>query len=458
MRKIFKEDMILFEKGINKGRIDWNNNLNRNIRFIYDDITGYITIIDYIHPNVKISYQGKTTIMHMSQFRKCQLGNFLNIYSKDYMYNIGDIINNKIILEQIRMKQGNGTTKGYRYKCLKDNYIGESTEVSFKTLNCPLCSNSIVIKGINDIATTNPELIPYFVNINDAYQNTKGSGNRARFKCLDCGYEKNMEISNFHKNGIQCNKCSDGRSYPSKFVFNLLEQLNIDFCPEKIFKWSNKRYDFYLPIHNIILEIMGNHHFEKSFDFYGGRSTQEEQENDQYKQEMALKNGINRYIVIEARYSDLEYMKDSICNSELSNIFDLNIIDWLQCERFALSNRVKEVCDLWNNGLHDVVKIAKKMKISRSRIWSYLTKGSKLNWCDYNNKWYIQKSIERTRKLRAKKVGIFKDNVLLGTFESMTELVRQSEQLFGVKFSQSKISLVCNGKVKTHKGYTFKFI
>ena len=34
---------------------------------------------------------------------------------------------------------------------------------------------------------------------------------------------------------MTCRKCSDGISYPEKFLYSILEQLNIDFETQKIF-------------------------------------------------------------------------------------------------------------------------------------------------------------------------------------------------------------------------------
>lgn len=458
MRKVFKEDFEIYKTGINVGRIDWENSVGRNIRFIYDNIEGLITIINYKRPNITILFQDKISIMHISQFRKCQLGNFLNIYSKYYLYNVGDIINNNLIIEQIRVKQGKGTSKGYKYKCLIDGYIGKTTEVAMKNLNCPVCSNTIVLKGVNDIATTNPGCLPYIVNKEDVYKYTKASGKKIKFCCIDCGNEKVMHINTFYAYGIMCNKCSDGRSYPEKFVFNLLEQLDLEFIPEKIFEWSNNKYDFYIISPNSIIEVMGNHHYEKSFDFCGGRTTKEEKENDINKLNLAYRNGITNYIIIEARISDAEYMKNSILSSKLSNLYDLNNINWIRCEEFALKNRVKEACELWENGLHDTLKISEMMKIGRSTVCSYLNKGKKLKWCNYDNKWFVENNAKKMKEKRIKSVAIFKDGVCLGVFESSTELSRMSEDIFNVKLSQSKISIICNNKAKTHKGYTFKFV
>jgi hypothetical protein len=105
---------------------------------------------------------------------------------------------------------------------------------------------------------------------------------------------------------------------------------------------------------------------------------------------LAIKNGIKEenYIVIDCRKSELEWIKDNdygVLNSRLNEIFDLNIIDWNKANEFALSSRVREACDLWNEK-YDVTDISKKMKLGKETIRRYLNKGVKIGLCTYNSK------------------------------------------------------------------------
>ena len=71
----------------------------------------------------------------------------------------------------------------------------------------------------------------------------------------------------------------------------MLSQLNLSFDREKVFEWSEgdakkaykgrKRYDFYLPASNTIIEVHGAQHYEKGFEAIGGRTLKEEQKNDE---------------------------------------------------------------------------------------------------------------------------------------------------------------------------------
>lgn len=75
-----------------------------------------------------------------------------------------------------------------------------------------------------------------------------------------------------------------------------------------------------------------------------------------------------------------------------------------------------------------------------------------------NNPMYGKHHNEETKRKLSKPVEIFKDGNSLGIFSSASELERKSEKLFGVKLLSSKISTVCTGKRKFHKGYTFKHV
>ena len=160
----------------------------------------------------------------------------------------------------------------------------------------------------------------------------------------------------------------------------------------------------------------------------------------------------------------MELIENSVLQSELNNIFNLNDIDWLQCEEFALSNRVKEICDYWH--LHNEINqegltaeyVSKIFKLSKTVIIYYLNKGVKLGWCNYNPKKEQSKGGIKSGKCKSKTVEIFKDGKSLGIFPSCAELERQSEELFGVKLLNSNISAVCCGERKHHKGFTFKYV
>ena len=288
--------------------------------------------------------------------------------------------------------------------------------------------------------------------------------------CQDCKREKMVCCNDFvYSNSIGCS-CGSGQSYPNKFVTCFLRQLSLDFINEKYFGWSTydncrnrklngrKIYDNYIDmLGGIIIENHGIQHYERSFSKYGGRSLKEEQENDKLKRELALNNGIKHYIELDCRKSELEWIKNSIMSSELPVLlnFKEEDINWLECEKFALKNLVKEACFLWENGTRSTIEIGKIMNISFNTISSYLKKGKEVGWCDYD-----ASTVRHSTKLNTtKKILVYKDGVFLGKFNSSKELSLKSMDIFNIKFDRKSITQVCGGSYpyNTYKGYTFKY-
>lgn len=403
MKKVYLDNLPKWEIGPYRGKINWQCSVGYKVKFIYEDIEGEIKIVGYKDRYLELSYNNKIISMTTGNFQKCYLGELLNVVTKQYKYNIGDIVNELKILDYIRVKNGKNTQKGYKVKCIKDGYIHEKAEKDLECgRGCPVCCNQKIIKGINDIATTHPEFTKYFVNVEDSYKCSIGnSKHKFLFKCPNCKHKKRMRIADLIRNGIACPKCSDGKSYPEKFVFSLLEQLGVDFEIEKVFEWAkNKRYDFYIPSFSCVVETHGGQHYRDSVNskWDGLEMTQQ---NDKLKKEFAINNGINKYIVLNCKESNVEYIKNNIFNSELNVLFDLSKINWLKCHKFACNSRVKEACDLWNNGVESITKISSIMKLSRGAVLKYINQGTELGWCNYNGKdVHIKSNRENARKIQ----------------------------------------------------------
>jgi hypothetical protein len=107
----------------------------------------------------------------------------------------------------------------------------------------------------NSIRNIRPDLVKHLKFEEDADTFTILTRRKTWFICENCGNEKLMNVGNFVRFGIRCNICSDGISTPEKFCINLLKELNIEFITQYSNVWSNtKKYDFYLPSLNMIIE------------------------------------------------------------------------------------------------------------------------------------------------------------------------------------------------------------
>ena len=302
---------------------------------------------------------------------------------------------------------------------------------------CPICSSRTVKLGVNTIWDTDRWMVNLGISEEDAKKYSRCSNKKITVTCPDCGREKKMVIASIYKNKSIFCSCGDGKSYPEKFVFNLLEQLDLEFEIEYKPKWiEDKRYDFHLKDNDCIIESHGEQHYIRKFNISKARTLKEEQGNDKFKREIALKNGIKHYIELDCRESNLEYIKNSILNSELNDLFDLNNINWQQCAEFANSNRVKEVCDYWKNRKENetTTDLGKIFKLDRHTIRRYLKKGTKLGWCKYNPKEESLKTHSLNGKSKGRKLEIFKNNKSLGIFESCVELERKVKSYLALNY------------------------
>lgn len=396
MKKVFLDDLPRGGKNIGRNGINWVKSVGYRVKFIYKDIKGEVEIIGYNRDKIKkrgfvdVRYKDDVVSLFTGSFTDCCLGKLIKkIGTGNYLHNINEILEVSTgsikLTKQIYIDNGKESRKGYEYKCLVCGDENTITEAYLKRdcCGCSTCSNKKVSKGINDIATTHPHLVKYFLHIEDTHKYSFGSNVICLMICPDCGFEKETQISDLSTYGYSCPKCGDGISYPNKFVFNVLEQLDIKFNTENTFTWSeNKRYDFYIHDSNCVIEANGQQHYTSCFERLGGRSLEDEQINDKLKEKLAKENNIENYITIDCRRSEMNFIKNKVINSKLNELYDLSKIDFMKCHEYACKNLVKIICDLWNND-STIESMANKFKLARQTITRYLKQGNLVNWCDY---------------------------------------------------------------------------
>lgn len=460
IRKVFLDELPT--RGKTK-QINWKECKGFLINFQWDNIIGTIKILDIrrIKKDTKLllKYKDNEMWISSSHILRCKISMLIGIKTYNYFYNIGDIINdgkrNIIITKLIRISE----YRAYEYKCLKCGYIGTITESHMAgKRGCPVCANKVILKGINDIATTHPHLIKYFKNIEDAYINSYGSNNKVSFKCSDCGFEKNIKIDEFVKNGFACPKCGDGISLGNKIIFNVLEQLlGIDnFETEYSPKWckylfKNKlrqgRYDSYFILNGkkYIIEMDGGFHFIDNS--ISGQTAKESKYIDDEKDRLAKEHNIE-VVRIACDPSEFNHIKQNILKHNILNkIFDLNLVNWDCVFQHTLTNKMKEACDLWNRGI-GVKEIARIFKMHKGSITIYLNKGNSLNLCNYNGK-------EEVIRGSAKRVRCIEYNL---TFTSVTECVSELSKILKHKCTIAGVASVCTGKRKSYYKLHFEYI
>ena len=249
--------------------------------------------------------------------------------------------------------------------------------------SCP-CDGKLnygrVLKGVNDIATKEPWIADYLVDKSLAEKYCPHSTKYVDFKCPDCGTVIKRKIMHIHRNGFCCPQCSDGVSFPNKFGRFFIKQTpaeNIEFEFKR--EWTNKRYfDIYFEYkgQRYFIEMDSGIHFKNAYF----KTYEQVKENDDYKDELARKHGI-KMIRIKCGNSEPEYIIENIKKSVLSEIFDLNKIDWGNCERHAMSSLIIDVCKEYNRNKLLMQEIAKKYDLCYNTVCNYISKGKRLGLC-----------------------------------------------------------------------------
>lgn len=317
------------------------------------------------------------------------------------------------------------------------------------------------------IINTSPWMMEYLVNKEDGYRLSHSSKEKVMMQCLRCGHKRMRSPKLLGEYGIACPKCGDGISYANKLMFNILEQLNIDFQYEisqstQGFEWipNNYRYDFYFQNNNIayFVEMDGHYHMFCKKTKY----------RDIIKNQLAQEHNI-QMIRIPCNYdrfvNRLEFIKDYIFQSILPSVlcFEEQDIDWQKCDLYANSSLVIQVCTLWNNGMHSTLAISEVMPICRLTVGTYLQIGTSLGLCDYDpqiehDKILLLGRTQENEEKKCKPIAVYNSFGVTHIFKGATYLSANSERLFGWFISRPMITNVCNGHVRSCRGLMFKYI
>lgn len=326
-------------------------------------------------------------------------------------------------------------------------YIPEPIEVRSDFItNCQLYN--VVTNRIINVA---PELIQYLDNPDDAYKYSYQSNEKIWTRCPVCGHRDLKFVNNLYRYGFICHCTSDGISIPNKIMFNILQQLNIDFISEVNksygFLWmDNYLYDFYFKLNNelILIEMDGFFH-------------QFQRERDKIKTKLAIENGY-KLIRINCIYNNadpVDFIKDNILKSELSILLPLDKVDWKKCRRVATTSLLVQVCDMWENANISIQQMVKIFCVSRATIRHYLQKGHKIGLCpSYNS----QEARYRSNLERAIPIAFVKNDDICYVFSCAKEVEELSMKLFGVQCTRKGVQAVCNDEVSSHRGLNFKYI
>ncbi len=479
MRKVFLDDL---PHSVSGKTIKWNESVNKDVKFIYDNINGEFKIINYKtngkQAKIKVLYNNTEQWIYAGQLNSSQIGTLIGAnrnnsnQKRRWRYEIGDYIKDKYNdLEITDRKDGKYKFICHKcgYKCgkhyfnqkLKEEYwMILSHKAGCKTL-CPCCSNTIVVPGINDLATITPEIVKYFKG-NTLEEKSKlasmfrpYSNRKADVQCPNCGrIYPDIMISNLQKGHFGC-KCMKQMSYPEGFFASMLEQLNIKFIFNRKHDWctfynpfKNKetygRYDFLLSDLKLIVEIDGG---------YGhGHIYQRKDEDvfiDNKKDELARKNGYD-IIRIKALESNLEYMRRQICQSNILKYINIDKVDFSICNKNARKSKYNEIYKLYTKG-YSATKISSMVGLSVTTVLRFFND----NNLEYNTK--SCKGIHNIKNSKPIKIETYQNSNIFVEYPSVHILSDRSKKDFGEFFSADSVGNAIRAG-KTYKGRIVKYV
>ena len=152
---------------------------------------------------------------------KCAQAKAAATHRKNHLRKVGGITNSKLLAEWNYEKNGDLKPQDFPpqseakvwWKCPKCEYEWKAKINNRQNgRGCPYCSNKVVVKGKNDLATMHPELIKEWHYVRNGelnpYEVVPGSGRRVWWKCSVCGYEWEAPICR-RSQGAGCRKCAD---------------------------------------------------------------------------------------------------------------------------------------------------------------------------------------------------------------------------------------------------------
>ena len=435
-----------------KGQISWKDSVGTVAEFFYNGERHELEILERINKN-HLKIRVDDIVIEKAHPDKITKLMFKNLFYKpNYDYDVGATINNLVILEQCIVKRNGVNAKAYRVKCLVDGYEFVSNEINLRNGHgCPVCSSTIVVKGINDIATTDPRLAKLFVDKNDTYKYSRKSDAEVIVECPNCHCRKTMKISQLTLLGhVSCNMCSDGVSYPNKFAHELFSQLSgqyIEYKYEYSPDWAKTYfYDNYIKLYDgreIVVEMDGGFHYKDGY-YKNFKPT-----NDAAKDELCKENDIIMirincdYIQVDSRF---EYIKTNTEHS-LNSYFDLSHVDWDKCDVAGNSSLFKQVINYYNHNkkvsLHD---IASHFDINIETLYRYLRSAERLGMCTYIRN-------DQNRINNSQPIAMYTlDGDLIGIYKS-TRIIEESFPEKDFRRESIRQNMHMN---KPYKGYVFK--
>ena len=277
------------------------------------------------------------------------------------------------------------------YRCKKCGFEGHvRADALYKYRPCRNCEgNGRVEYGVNDFYTLKSDIAGHMEDQELAHKIGPNSHQDVWFICPDCGERFINKPCNTIKNGLSCPACSSGRSYPNKFMFNILKNVGIDFKNEFSDSWTEGYlYDFMFKIgdNKYLIEMDGAFHFCDNSK--SGMRVEDAMLIDKHKDTIANVNGYDviridcNYVNINKRY---RYIKTNILNSKLSSLINFSMVDFDLCDILSQKSDFIRICEIYDSGVHNINKICEIIGLSDTSVIRHLKRSEEIGCSTYKH-------------------------------------------------------------------------
>lgn len=378
----------------------------------------------------------------------------------NHKYIIGEIVWGMKITEQLRVKKykdRNATIKSYNYKCTICGYEGQMSESRLnrmKSDGCACCKGQVVSEHINSIVAKEEThwMIDYFEGgYDEAKLYAPQSNKDIEMVCPICKRKKKNKICNlYHRKNIGCT-CGSGVSKLEKVFAEILKMNDIEFVKEyRLSGYDDKRYDFFIPKLNTIIECHGGQHFAMGRNSKWG-TLEEQQENDKLKYDRAVNRGFNygeTYFVINCKEDKIENIYDQVKSLPF---VDLTEEQFQDCILRSANEDIRLILDyLEQNPSATKNELCKALNMSKEKVSSLLRKSAKQGIVEYDTKSYERLNTP------GRKVYVYRNEDMVYSFESIALARRELEKLIDFPYKDNYLRNLCLSQGK-YEEYSFSF-
>lgn len=300
-----------------------------------------------------------------------------------FYYEIGDVFPVKngtlTVVDQIRVqKKDQGYGKKYLLQCEHGHryFVNEGYIRGQRLKSCKMCAHP-------PISETDPEFVPWFLDRSVPEEKTRYSHFKTDFYCQHCG--KTVRDKSIHtvyqRRQVPCPYCTNGVSYPERYIDALLTQLSISFERQYAVRFRENgrntfyKYDFYDPEQALVIETHGPQHFLAGvFERMGGQSLEEIQENDRAKKQLANEKLGLRYLDLDCRKSDPDWIRREAVKK--LTMYPLECVDWEKLRQDANRALILELIRLRVQG-YTLTQIGAAVHMDPSTVCGKLKKAQR---------------------------------------------------------------------------------